>query len=141
MALKTCTKVFSATTFRRSLLVELSSRELFTAPFCCSFGSCGFRFQEDGVNGEWVLCFTRNSEGSPSLQKVSEQRFTLEGLRLPNASMHARAPRPFVVCNVSMVQDARTSEEGVPSKLALTTEHAPKNWIGIQRAHVNWRAI
>lgn len=22
------------------------------------------------MDGEWVLCFTRNSEGSPSLQKV-----------------------------------------------------------------------
>ena len=31
----------------------------------------GLRFEEDKVDGEWVLCFTKNSQGSPSLQKVT----------------------------------------------------------------------
>ncbi|CAM9640918.1 unnamed protein product [Ectocarpus sp. 13 AM-2016] len=46
-------------------------------------------FQEDSVDGEWVLCFTRNSEGSPSLQKALPgdrgfQNFDVEAKQFTN---------------------------------------------------------
>eukprot|EP00903_Cladosiphon_okamuranus_P020060 g18426.t1 len=46
-------------------------------------------FQEDLVDGEWALCFTRNSDGSPSLQKALPgdrgfQNFDVKGKNFSN---------------------------------------------------------
>ncbi|CAN0026939.1 unnamed protein product [Discosporangium mesarthrocarpum] len=46
-------------------------------------------FKEDAVDGEWQLCFTRNSDGSPSLQKalsgdVGFQNFDVRGKTFQN---------------------------------------------------------